>query len=363
MFSRRRLLIIGVTFYIFSLECLAQPTSPTPPDSNGALPELMRLVTDNKEQLILVTISGLVVTVFVIRRVGKGIFSYHVNQFRVYFIVGDCDVTSAILSKKLEDSFNKIFKKGQLAEADEHSEGGPGLIEFRARHLLASTFGKVDIVVKEPRAGDAVFHVRTLGKDAARTEEVRGKSVITAEKLLKSSPRKPLYKRAVNRFKKIVALDFLNQHFLTGVRSWCIIQATDCKKYGEPVPRRDNSFFLETAAFERYSSLPYWFIPRNAIKETWYGFLYNALEELDKSIRPDSCTVSDNLEKHKLNDQGWEREAWPKKAADDSIIEIWQRDVKFKKNALKSLSDPEGYGPRLFSLHPGIKEEYLNAPK
>lgn len=359
----RRLLIIGVACYIFSLECLAQSTSPTPPDSNGTFTELIRFVTDEKEELILVAVGGLGVTVFVIRRVGKGIFSYHVNQFRVYFMVGSCNVTPAILSKKLEDSFNKIFKEGSFAKAGEHLEGGPALIEFRAQRLLASTFGRVDIVVKEPRAGDAVFHVRTLGKDAARTAEVRGKPVITAEKLLKSSPRKPWYKRAVNRIKKIVTLDFLNQHFLAGVRSWCITQATDCKKYGEPVPRRDNSFFLETAAFERYSSLPYWFIPRGDIEKIWHEFLCDALKELDKSIRPDSCTVSDNRGKYKLNDREWEPEDRPKKAADDSIIEIWQRDVKFKKKALKSLDDQEGYGPRLFSLHPGIREEYLNAPK
>lgn len=210
----------------------------------------------NKEaSIVAITGAGLIVA-FMIQRTVRNRGPYHVNQFRVYFTVEDRDITPSLMAKKLEANFHKAFANNRVARVCRPFPDRVDIIQFTVvlwrSKLFKQVMGKErqeHVKLSRPPSGDAVFQAGTL---------------------------------------RISGASATDWHFLSGVRSWCIAKTEDCNKFGEPVPQRDDTFFLETAALEEFSFWTYkmLLIGRKQIKRTWRDFLIDALGQLDVAVVP-----------------------------------------------------------------------------
>src|SRR5215218_1901416 len=134
--SPRRLLIIGLACYAFSLQCLAQPASPTPSASNVERPAIGEPGADDsyeKSLILALSAAGVVVTVFAMRRLKHGVYDYHVNQFRIYFTIKEPCITSEKISSRLEAKFGDVFCDNSIASAQREFPGTPNLIRFNIK--------------------------------------------------------------------------------------------------------------------------------------------------------------------------------------------------------------------------------------
>jgi hypothetical protein len=383
-----RLSITILIYWLFSFASAAQSLSPTPKSNDVEVRSIQSNVpTAPKERLILVTevVGGatLLAGVFVVIRARNGILSYHVNQFRVFFMVTNVHVSAAQLSTKLEREFEEVFKKNPIATAKVDPDDMKGLIQFIPKKLAKigrAITGYWDYVELVPRVRDNVFHVHTLLWDVTRSKQVQG---LNPEEIAKLPSYEDAKTVKANRswIQTTFGIRFFKQHFLAGTRSWCIHEALGCDQYEEPHPS-GKPLFLETAALEKSSHISYKGVTRGAIETTWQCFLRDALNVLDVSSV--SCQQTDHQGRFRLGPpykpgafrrtvsrvkkmlrKGKANENDPHTSSDwravliSDKIQIWQREAQFNQSQLKSLAN--GYGERLFELHPGIREEYFNS--
>jgi hypothetical protein len=394
--SSRKLLALGLFFYVFSLQAFAQSATPSPSASDGERTTVASTPTDHsqekdhtKEIIFGLSATGGVVALYAYLRMRDGTGAYHVNQFRVYFIIEETSFKPARLSENLEKNFTEAFTDDNIATAYKPQEGSPDLIGFRitgVRRWLAKApikaaklFGRDvrgeredNVEISRPNGSDAVIQARTLQYAAALTARV--------EDLPERMARE-------NLIEKVIDFHPLDQHFLAGIRSWCIAEATHCDQYGEPVPPGCHTLFLETAAFERYSYWIYWMgVERGAIRQTWQRFLYDALELLGTKAEAVDCKESGNRGQHVLGgkpsqvqsglklagqaitlglykpaDGIWKKVRVPRRQFGGRKIQVWQRERAYEEERLEDFGAEEYVRARLFSLHLGIAKEYRDA--
>jgi hypothetical protein len=103
-------------------------------------------------------------------------------------------------------------------------------------------------------------------------------------------------------------------------------------------------------------------IGRKHIKRTWRDFLIDALGQLDVAVVPISCKQSGFRRAYKLGRSVWQKRRQRKWSESGPRVQTWERESAYNKKEI-ALLEQEAYASRLFSLHPGIEEEYISLVK
>lgn len=270
---------------------------------------------------------GIAGSILVIRA-RDGVGQYHVNQYRIYF-VASTGATAAKISEQIENRFEQIFEPNGIAEAHKSDERNAVLFMVKGwkRWVYKFVFGPPRFDgVRLLRQTDRVFQA-----DTALINETPG--------------------LATCLFPKHFA-----KHFLSGTRSWYVGEI-ETHEF-EPISDQSSVFFLETAAFERYSSWLYWFaVWRSEITKTWRDFVCDAMSIQDPEVLPADCKL---LGKAVFGGKQWRqvvyrdnRTVWEREVAFDRK-KVWYR---WRSRPLEKAESDEPYFKRLFQLHPGLKSQ------
>ncbi len=297
----RKLLLLTVLWHVLALSSLAAPDSPAPAGKGqSSLWDSIQNVVDEPEFYIPVAGGGGVVFVILIAAYGSG--KFHVNQFRIYFQLKEtAELTPTDLIRTLVNNFEECFTTtNPVAEAKLFGPNPPHVIfRFDCKLWLARKVGRFDDV-ELVSTGDTSFIAKTAGHKGT----------------------------------------WLKQHFLSGVRSWCILEIQPCKENGNS--KDGKIYFLETAAFERYTNVLYRvLVPRKHIQNCWIHFLCDALVVLE------AMPVDYKMVNNQETSDFWKTAGSGRK--------VWVREVSYAKKELP-LRKPDC--KQILKTHPGIEKHY-----